>query len=391
MKILRITSEGYDTGGVENGIVLVQPLLEARGYDVRTLASASRPDLPHFNTYAYKPLAPYEKLLYTFNPYSYRALKKALRDFEPDVVHVHTIGEASASIFMPLRNYPTILTVHGPEVYSKSLLLWCFPSSAFKTGTRARSDLTVSGWLRFIYHRLLLDPLFAIGMRHVDKVVTLSHYMHDLVQKEGVENEYVPNGTALMPYTPITNNRTLLYVGRLEKLKGVQHLLNALPKILARFADTHLAIAGDGGARDELEAQARALGLNAHVTFLGHIGRTELEARYRESTIVMMPSVYPEAFGKVGIEAMSVGRPVIASDVGGVSDWLVSGKTGFAVPPGNSEKIADAVTRLFADPQLLASMSKAARKKSEEFSIESHVEKMDALYRKVAAKKSPRA
>ena len=114
MKILRITDLGYETGGVENGIVLLQPLFEERGHTVKTLASAARPEFPHFNEFSYRVLPDnlLGRIFYTLNPYAYSAVKKALKEFKPDVVHIHTIGQASPSVFFPLRNYPVVLTVH---------------------------------------------------------------------------------------------------------------------------------------------------------------------------------------------------------------------------------------------------------------------------------------
>lgn len=383
MKILRIVSSGFEEGGVENGVVLMQPIFERRGHVVRTLSSDLRPDLPHFNNYTYKIPTGAGKILYSFNPYAYFELKRVLKEFNPDVVHVHTIGHGSPSIFFALNKYPTVLTVHGPEPFTKSLVLWCFPENNFKHGKREVSDLTVVGKLRYFYHRYINDPLFAVGFRNVDKVVTLSHYMHDLVKHDGQDNEYIPNGTTLLAFHPLQKGQienTLVYAGRLESYKGVGYLVEALQKIVSEFPDTHLFIAGDGKEKENLIDMTEKLGVKDNVTFLGHLKRNELEKLYIRSSVMVMPSVYPEAFGKVGVEAMSVGRPVIATDVGGVSDWLVNGEVGYLVPPSNSTAIADAVIKLFSDKEKLVSMSEKARKESLNFGLEKHVDRMIEIY-----------
>ena len=95
---------------------------------------------------------------------------------------------------------------------------------------------------------------------------------------------------------------------------------------------------------------------------------------------MVLPSVWPEAFGKVGIEVMSVGRPVIGTDVGGISEWLVDGKTGRLVPPRDSKAIAVTVNAIFSDHTIFQEMSINARKQAERFSIEAHAQAVVEVY-----------
>ena len=104
------------------------------------------------------------------------------------------------------------------------------------------------------------------------------------------------------------------------------------------------------------------------------------------STIIIVPSIYGEPFGLVGVEAFSVGRPVIASRVGGIPEWLDDGKTGFLVDPGNPEQISEKVIKLFSDKKLLEEMGKNAHKKAEQFSIDKHTKKIEKIYLDVIKK-----
>jgi glycosyltransferase involved in cell wall biosynthesis len=389
MKILKITAFGYADGGIENGLLLTQPLFEKRGHTVRVFASDLRPDLPHFNEYTYKtPHGFMRKIFYSFNPYSYRALEKVLKEFQPDVVHVHTVDQASPSVFFLLKKYPTILSIHGPEPFTKSLLLWVFADSNFKHGRREVADLTFVGKLRYAYHRYIDRPLYRLGLRNVDAIVTLSNYMHNLMEEEGLKNIYVPNGTTLFKYQSVEQKNigtTLLYVGRLETYKGIDYLIKALPILLQKFPSTKLYIAGDGNERQSLKKLTDELHLEENVEFLGQLNRVELEAQYKQSTVVVMPSIWPEAFGKIGIEAMSVGRPVVATNVGGISDWLIDGENGFLVRPADSQALATAITRLFSDSQLYLYMMKKARETVEKFDLEKHVGTMERIYTETAS------
>lgn len=99
-----------------------------------------------------------------------------------------------------------------------------------------------------------------------------------------------------------------------------------------------------------------------------------------------MPSIWPESFGKVGPEAMSVGRPIIGSKVGGIPDWLIDENTGYLVEPKNSQQITEKVLKLFSNKNLREEMGKNARKKAEEFSIEKQIDAIENIYNKLLNK-----
>ncbi len=383
MKILRIVSSGYEEGGVENGIVLLRPVLQHLGHTDRVLSSDMRPDLPHFNEYEYRaPRGVLSKLYHTFNPHAYFTLKRILKEFQPDVVHLHTIGYASPSIFFALRSTPTVAMIHGPEGYTKSLLLWCLPKSDFKRGIHDIKALTFTGRLRYVYYRYINYPLYRIGLRNVDVFVTLSRYMQSLMAAEGIRSEYIPNAAMIFDYRPLdpANAHTLLYVGRLEPYKGVDYLIRSLADVRKHVPDVRLLIAGEGSERGSLEMLAKDLGLRDHVSFLGHVARPQMQSLYEHAALVVMPSTWPEAFGKVGIEAMSVGRPVVATDVGGVADWLMDGANGILVRPKDADALSSAIKRIFADEKLFERMSECARTTAAGFSVHAHAMQMEKLY-----------
>jgi glycosyltransferase involved in cell wall biosynthesis len=150
----------------------------------------------------------------------------------------------------------------------------------------------------------------------------------------------------------------VLYIGRLSEVKGIEVLLDAW----ARADPTwQLVIAGDGYHRAALEARARNLALT-NVQFAGYV-ESDIERGhlYQSSDVVVMPSVWPEPFGIVGLEAMSWGRPVIASDVGGVRDWLADGRVGFLARPDDPDDLERLLRRLAGDPQLRSTLGDQGR------------------------------
>ena len=388
MRILRVVSSGFGEGGAEAGIVDIQPFLEERGHEIRILAGDARPDLPHFSDYSFRsPRGPLGRLMYTFNPYAYRALRNALREFEPDVVHLHTLGAASPSVLFALRRIPAVATVHGPEPYTRELLIWHLPKTDFRNQDYDARGLTPVGRARYLYYRYISYPLYRLGFRNVNRIVTISTYIRDVMAAQGMHNTYVPNGVKMFDFTPLTPatlNHTIVFAGRLEKVKGVEHVLRALPTVIARYPDTRFLIAGTGKDAEALEELARSLSLDDHVIFLGYIrDRRELQELYVRSSVVVVPSIWPEVSARGGIESMSVGRPVIASRVGGLTDWLHDGETGYLVPAGDPAGLADALIRVFADPEANIAMGANARRMAETYDMALHAERIERVYREV--------
>jgi glycosyltransferase involved in cell wall biosynthesis len=329
--------------------------------------------------------------MWTFNPYAYRALKKALREFNPDIVHLHTLGAASPSVLFALRNTPTVATVHGPEGYTRDLVIWNLPKTDFKDEDYDVGGLTRRGKMRLFYYRYINYPLYRRGFRNVDRVVTISTYIRNIMDAQGMRSTYVPNGVKMFDFVPLTEatlNHTVVFAGRLEKVKGVEHVLRALPKVIARFPDTRFLIAGTGKDEEDLHELAHSLSLDDHVTFLGHIrDRRDMQELYGRSTVIVVPSIWPEVSSRGGIESMSVGRPIIASRVGGLTDWLHHGKTGYLVPPSDPSALAGALIKIFGDPAANVAMGTNARKMAETYDMALHAQRIEQVYHEVLHEK----
>jgi phosphatidyl-myo-inositol dimannoside synthase len=161
---------------------------------------------------------------------------------------------------------------------------------------------------------------------------------------------------------PAAARPVALIVGRMaagERYKGHDALLEIWRDVAARVPGAMLEIAGDGDDRLRLEAKASSLGLNGSVVFLGRVDDDELRRRYRQCTVLAMPS-RDEGFGLVFLEAMRAGRPVIAAH-GAASEIVDDGRTGLLVQPGDRRELTDALVSLLDNPRRAAAMGAAAR------------------------------
>ncbi len=389
MRVLNVVSLGYPAGGAETHVRDLSIVLRERGHIVTTLASDEGPAQERFADLSFRQLPAHglRKIGSTlYNTDARRQLRSALATFRPDVVLLHTLQQVTPAPLFELKRVPTVLLVHGPEIYTKSLLNWSLLASDYRLPQRRRMlDLTPGGLVHYAFYRLVCRPVYRAGFHNVDEVVAYSAYMQDLLRGEGLPASYIPLGVQLFQPQPLPPGPpVVLFVGRLEAEKGVFTLLSAYKDLLSALPSARLVFAGNGKDRDRLMAEAS--GLQPPVKFLGHVSRDQLPDVYAGSTIVVMPSVFVEAFGKVGPEALSSGRPVIASDSGGVREWLKPGKNGLLVGPGDVAQLTAAMLALLTDEGALARMANDAPGSVGHLSIQVHAERFERLLQDVVAR-----
>lgn len=154
---------------------------------------------------------------------------------------------------------------------------------------------------------------------------------------------------------PCEGCKTVLFVGRLEKIKGVKYLIDAMKEINAK-----LIIVGDGSLRKELEKQA--FNQERKIMFYGAVNHSQLPDIYASADVFVAPSITlengsTEGFGLVLIEAMAAGIPVIGTRTGGIQDIIQDGKNGYLVEEKNSQEIAERVNQLLSNRQLHETIS----------------------------------
>ncbi|MDP2431212.1 MAG: glycosyltransferase [Pseudomonadota bacterium] len=179
-----------------------------------------------------------------------------------------------------------------------------------------------------------------------------SRYMREQYRRNGFPDdrlaEVLPVLAAPLAQTPAPAPETglLLYVGRLDRNKGIY----LLPQMLARLPRSwRLALAGSGREADWLRQVCRDQGVADRVEFLGELNGPDLWRVYDRANLLLVPSLVPESYCMAGVEAMSRGLPVLASRAGAIVDWMIDGHTGVLLPPGDAAALARAVLALGGD------------------------------------------
>lgn len=233
------------------------------------------------------------------------------------------------------------------------------------------------------FHRLAF-PVTRWIYRHADAIVVYGEHVRGYLVQQGVEKEKIfvaPHAVDNSLYSDVVapqrkierradlsleDRKVVLYLGRLEEVKGLEYLLRAFARLT--LDDAVLVVAGDGSLYKRLVALAQELGILAKTRFVGYVSPDNTQLYYAVADLFVLPSVTvpseKETWGLVANEAMNQGLPVIATDaVGAAAGGLVqSGVNGFVVPERDSAALAEAMERILTDAELRSEMSQNARR-----------------------------
>jgi glycosyltransferase involved in cell wall biosynthesis len=184
------------------------------------------------------------------------------------------------------------------------------------------------------------------------------------------------------PFPPLRGRPRVVFLGRLARSKGVDTLVAAAARL--RTPGTQVVLVGDGPARAEVEAETRRLGVDGRVHVTGFVPHHRTPAVLASADLLVLPSSYEE-LGTVLVEALQVGLPAVASDVGGIPEVVQHGRTGLLVRPGDPAALAEAIDAVIGDPERAARMGAAARERAADYDWERVADEVRALYDEVVA------
>jgi glycogen(starch) synthase len=275
-----------------------------------------------------------------------RVLARHLDELRPDVVAWWSMGGMSLSLIERVRRAgpPAVAFVHDDWlVYGPRTDAWLRP-------------LAARAWLRPLAERVLGLPA-SVDLDRAARYVFVSESTRQRaidggrnpadwsVAHSGIDPAF------LDPRPERDWAWRLLYVGRVDLRKGIGTALDALAQLPAEATLTIVG-AGDPEAEAALRAQAGRLGIAGRVIRPGFIGRDELPAVYEQADVVVFPVVWDEPWGLVPLEAMALGRPVVATGRGGSGEYLRDGENALLFPAGDQAALAQAIERLADDPAL---------------------------------------
>ncbi len=204
-----------------------------------------------------------------------------------------------------------------------------------------------------------------------------------LANNEIASRRVIPLFSTVAPFIGAGHEgrRRVVFAGRVVPSKGVEVLVRAAARVQAEFV-----VCGEGWQLQAMRELAQRLDVAERVDFRGWLTPEQLARELGEASVVVVPSVWPEPFGLVGIEAHASARPVVASATGGIVDWLDDGVNGLLARPGDVADLARKLELLLDDPQRQRTMGEAGRRGvAARFSVQSHLDAILKAYRAARA------
>ena len=296
-----------------------------------------------------------------FDPLAASWLARLIRDERPDVLHYHTSHAVTLGTMARLaRRGPVSVATRRTSFPTRRN-----PFFRLKFTYRLDHVIAVSGSIR--------DDLLAAGLDR-DRVSVI-HSGIDLTRFRNLGR-----GKPFRRELALEPDAILLgCVGALAPQKGHMHLLQVMAGLDEPFRPVHLALVGDGELQEQLLDEARNLGIGDRVHLVGF--REDIPAVTAAFDVAVLPSVAGEGSPAVVKEAMAAGVPIIATDIGGVSEILQDGEQGLLIPPADERALAAALSEMLQDAPRRRALGDAGRARAEEFSMEWMIERTESVYR----------
>lgn len=397
MRILQVNEKYGQFGGVERFINRLTVNLRQRGLSVG-LAFQERMkkaddefvtdglfEIPGLSDFTYDKISEIEN-----------RIEDCVKTFQPDIVHLHSIRNPFAiKKFISLK--PTVWFCHDyyftclrqpPDRFSKFFGqaenfnpdFFCY-LLALLDGQLSLNPVEAYRRIKnkqFEQQSFLGIKKITVDSEYVKKTLINCSFFGDLI-------EILPSTIESLPPlpSPIPNQGNVLFVGRLEREKGILVFLESL--LLLKTADFKVKIAGAGRCEEQVKTFIRTHSFSGQVEFLGYQKSDSLPALYSWADLVAVPSIWPEPFGMTGIEAMSYARPVVGFNVGGTSEWLKDNENGLFAKYNDPKDLVLKIDWLLANKDKSERFGLNGRRMVEErFTIDKYSERLLEIYQEIS-------
>ena len=384
MRVLLVHNFYQRPGGEDEVFYAESKLLQSHGHEVRRLTV--------HNSSLEGKVGLRLAVTTVWSSSAYRRMRSILKEFSPDVVHVHnTFPLISPAVYYASQEegVPVVQTLHN-------FRLTCVNGLLFRSGRPCETCLGQlvpwSGVVHACYrHSRVASAAVAAMLGYhklrgtyrnmVDAYIALTDFSRNLLIRAGLPPELVhvkPNFVIDDPGVGRGSGMYALFVGRLSEEKGIRTLLAAWRELGSRVP---LMIIGDGPLASLVESEAR----HARIDWLGQQSREEVYKRMKDASLLIVPSESYENFPMTIAEAFATGLPVVGTNHGGISAIVDHGRNGMLFGRGDHQDLAQTVSRILSHPLELVRMRKEARRDYEsKYNASANYNRLISVYESVA-------
>ena len=394
MNILHINDKVTISGGVEvylEQLTALSPKYKINSYWLGLNKEAKGYRFEEYNDYRNK----YDSL-------SFKQLLAYLKHFiekhRVDIIHIHSISD-SKIINACFQLAPVVRSMHEPRmicpgqgkfwrksdmICTQKFGLHCL-YHAYSQGCCNRNPQRLFPALFNSYYEV-----YSAGKKY-SAIIAMSDFMKAEAIKAGICASQIVVNPLFTEKVSLSNSQNesktkrILFIGRLSRTKGVHYLIKVAKHLLTKHDNLLFDIVGDGHDAGYFKSLVPD-SLKEFIVFHGWQSRDQINEHLRNTYLMAFTSIYPEAFGISGIEALMHGKPVVGFDVGGVSTWLKDGETGFLIPPKNTKVMSEKINELLLTGDLYNKISGKAREYAiTNFTPDNHYNRLINIYKDVTA------
>ena len=398
MKILLVNKFHYLRGGSEKYYFELAQLLKSKGHTVGFFSMKHEENITTGDAeYFVEEIdlntgSKLKALDVIYSQENKRLMAKALEEFKPDIVHINNFQrQLSASIIDAIKkkNIPIVMTAHDLNpICPASIMLYngevcddcitkgysqCIKKKCVK-GSTLKSTLGVMEKKYYDIHKVFrkIDCIISPSEFNKNQLVNGKLKYNEIVTLHNFVNESERNEYVLGDYA--------FYLGRLSKEKGILNLIEAIGDI----PDAKLLIAGDGPERERIEAYISEHKLDGRITLLGYQNQDSIHKYITNSRFVVIPSICNENCPYSVLEAMEIGKPIVASRIGGIPELIADGENGYLYKADDINELKEKLTLLLDDDEKVNSFAQKSRELYESYySPDSYYNELIKIYNKV--------
>ncbi len=312
-----------------------------------------------------------------------KEVKRILKEEKIDAIHfigtsiiaAPQLHRSNVPLFATIESYPALCPKGDRIFHGKKE---CTVKCSFLKFLSCQSDSGEIGKMKnrwcIKYNAPLLSYIYRYYQELNDSLkychlIAISGYVQGLLRQQGHESTTVPNAIKINDFKVVGKKKNkkekIIFLGAFIKSKGAQVLLEAIEGL-----DAECELYGEGVLKEELRAIIAEKKLNAKICL--PVSYDKIPSVYADADIIVFPSLWPEPFGRIAIEAMAAGKPVIGSAIGGIKETVKEG-TGILVDPGNVQQLREAIELLLHEPALRKNMGLKGRRIAKELYAEERV------------------
>lgn len=383
MRIL-IGSESFypNVSGVAVTAWNLASYLAAQGHKVAVMAPSIRPADGHeiyaegFSVYRFSSIRNPFRKGFRVTMYPYKKIQNIVRTWKPDLIHLHDPNSICSCLAKAAQHYgvPVVISHHFSLDYILSYIKLLKPLHNYSIGQ-------LSKYLKDFYNRcqyvvcpsdLVKQWLVSIGVAAPVTVVSNGVNLERFYSYESPDSIRASLG---LPNLPI-----VLYVGRIDREKRLDTILQAVPMIL-NYRPAHFVFCGGGSLLERLKKQTTRSGLSGQVTFCGQLEHQDetLPRIYQLANCFVMPSCC-ETQSIVTLEAMAAGLPVVAAAAGALPELVVDGENGYLFRPGDAQDLAHKVGLILDNPAMAEQMGILSIERVLKHDININMQQIEHIY-----------